>query len=350
VVGDVALVVGDDPLGDSRERLDFDLDAGLLTDLAGDRLAQALAPLDASARKRPQVPRGLPISFDEKQLTPLQHNGADGALRSLYGHGRSLTYDAFPMPYERELDAVQRWLDDTDRIALRDFTVGGAFELKADGTPVTAADREIEQALRGEVERRFPGDAVLGEEQGASGVAARRWIVDPIDGTKNYRRGIPIFATLLALEHNGDLVLGVASAPALGARWWAVKGSGAFRNGEPIRVSTLKELSEAEVASGSLSSIKRAGKLEGFLRLTERAARQRGFGDFWGHMLVAQGSVDVMVEPEVSVWDLAAPKAILEEAGGRMTSLDGEDRIDAGHCLSTNGVLHDEVLGVLRKG
>lgn len=251
------------------------------------------------------------------------------------------------MAYDAELAAVLGWLDATDPVAMTHFRSGAPPEIKADGTPVTVADRTIEEMIRRAIESGFPGDAILGEEQGAIGEAARRWIIDPIDGTKNYARGVPVFATLVALEVDGVPAVGAASAPALGTRWWAVRGGGAFRNGERIRVSSVDDLAEAHVCSGDV--VRYAGdRLEPWLALCRRAARSRGFGDFWGHLLVAEGALEVMVEfPGLSPWDLAAPKIIVEEAGGRLTSLAGEDRIDAGDALTTNGLLHDEVLGVL---
>lgn len=252
------------------------------------------------------------------------------------------------MGYERELAAALRWIDHTDAIALGHFRIGVPHERKDDGTPVTEADRRIEDALRRGIEGDFPADAIVGEEAGTSGDGARRWIIDPIDGTKSFRRGIPVFGTLLALEDDGALVLGIVSAPALGARWWATRGGGARRNGEPIRVSQVTDLSEADVSSGGIGSVRAHGYLEGFLALVERADRQRGYADFWGHMLVAQGSIEVMVDPVVSPWDVAACKVIVEEAGGRTTSMAGEDSIDAGSALSTNGALHDVALSLLR--
>lgn len=252
------------------------------------------------------------------------------------------------MDLVRELASALRWVDHTDRIALGHFRVDVPTETKPDGTPVTEADRRIEQALRLAIEAEFPGDAVMGEEDGLTGSGPRRWIIDPIDGTKSYRRGIPAFATLLALERDGVLVLGIASAPALGARWWATRGGGAYRNGDPIRVSGVTDLSAADVASGGVGTLRERGYLDGFLALVARADRHRGFADFWGHMLVAQGSIEVMVDPVVSLWDVAACKAIVEEAGGRLTTVEGAERpAEVGSALSTNGALHDEVRALL---
>lgn len=253
------------------------------------------------------------------------------------------------MSYDRELAAALSWADDCDRIALEHFRVGVPAVTKGDGTPVTAADSAIETALRRAIQREFPADAILGEEEGTTGSSPRRWILDPIDGTKNFLRGIPVFGTLVALEDDGRVVLGAVSAPALGARWWAARGAGAFRDGRAIRVSSVADLSQAEVASGGIDSIRGRGLLDGFLALAGRAARQRGFGDFWGHVLVAQGSIEAMVDPIVAAWDVAALKPIVEEAGGLMTSVEGEDRIDAGSAVTTNRLLHDEILVALSK-
>lgn len=251
------------------------------------------------------------------------------------------------MSYEWELATALSWADECDAIALEHFRIGVPAETKSDGTPVTAADRAIEQALRRAIEREFPTDAVLGEEEGAAGAGGRRWIIDPIDGTKNYLRGIPAFGTLIALEEDGRVALGVVSAPALGARWWASAGGGAFRDGKRIRVSEVDDLERAEIASGGIDSFRRHGFLDGFLALAARVARQRGFGDFWGHMLVAQGSIEVMLEPAVAAWDVAALKPIVQEAGGRLTTVEGESRVNGGSAVSTNGILHDQVLALL---
>jgi len=253
------------------------------------------------------------------------------------------------MPYDQELASMQGWLDATDRIAMDHFRVDVPYKNKDDGTPVTQADVAIEEVLRQAIEETYPEDKVVGEEGGTAGnpESDRRWIIDPIDGTKNFRRGIPVFATLIALEDKGSIVAGVVSAPALEARWFARKGGGAFRDGAKISVSKVKEIAIAEIASGGVGTIAETGLEEKFAALCRQAARHRGFGDFWGHCLVAQGSMDVMLDPEVAVWDLAALKIIVEEAGGTMTSVKGEDRIDGGSALTTNGSLHDEVVRAL---
>jgi histidinol-phosphatase len=237
--------------------------------------------------------------------------------------------------------------DVADEMTLPAFrTASFAVETKEDMTPVTEVDRAVERALRGRIERERPGEAVVGEEYGAE-AGEVRWILDPIDGTKNFVRGIPVFGTLIALDRGGELTLGVASAPALGRRWWAAGGEGAFADGSPIHVSKVDDLAEAQLCFGGLNGWRKAGRLDAFLDLAGRCMRTRGFGDFWMHMLVAEGAADVATEPEVSLWDLAAVQVIVEEAGGRFTNLAGEARPDGGSAVSTNGVLHEQVLAAL---
>jgi len=218
-----------------------------------------------------------------------------------------------------------------------------AVRTKSDRTPVSEADEAVERAIRERLERERPDDGILGEEFGARGNAARRWIIDPIDATKNYVRGIPVFATLIALDGQ----VGVVSAPALGRRWWASRGDGAFCNGRVIHVSAIDAIGAAMLCYDDVLGFELFGLGERFLDLTRRCARTRGFGDFWSHMLVAEGAAEIAVEPEVAHWDLAAVQIIVEEAGGRFTNLRGEARADGGSALSTNGLLHDAVLAAL---
>jgi histidinol-phosphatase len=196
-------------------------------------------------------------------------------------------------------------------------------ETKPDLTPVTEADRAVEQALRKRIGEERPGHGIVGEEFGAGRPGTARWILDPIDGTKNYLRGIPVWATLIALEREGRVELGVVSAPALHRRWWAARGEGAYVNGRRIRVSQVAELSDAVLSYASLTSWEEHGLGEQFLTLARGCWRTRGFGDFWSHMLVAEGVVDLAVEPEVELWDLAAPQVIVEEAGCRFSDPGG---------------------------
>lgn len=222
-------------------------------------------------------------------------------------------------------------------------------EEKPDLTPVTEADRKVEQVLRDRIAADRPDDGVLGEEFGdVAQTGDRRWIVDPIDGTKNYVRGVPVWATLIALERAGELAVGVVSAPALGRRWWAARGEGAHANGREIQVSGVSRIEDAHLGYDSVRSMAQHGMGEAFLELERRCWRSRAFGDFWIHMLVAEGALDVAVEPIVAVWDVAPIQVIVEEAGGRFTDLRGEARADGGDVLSTNGHLHDAVLSALR--
>jgi histidinol-phosphatase len=231
----------------------------------------------------------------------------------------------------------------TDRFQADDLVV----ETKPDLTPVTEADRAVEQALRKRIGEERPGHGVVGEEFGADGRGSARWILDPIDATKNYLRGVPVWGTLIALEREGRVELGVASAPALHRRWWAARGEGAFVNGRRIHVSRVAELSDAVLSYASLLSWEEHGLGRQFLTLARSCWRTRAFGDFWGYMLVAEGVVDLAIEPEVALWDLAAPQVIVEEAGGRLTDLGGTPTPAGGSGVTSNGLLHDRVLAIL---
>jgi histidinol-phosphatase len=240
--------------------------------------------------------------------------------------------------------------DLADAITLEHFRAANlAVETKPDLTPVTEADRAVEQTLRKRIAEERPGHGVVGEELGADEGGDARWIIDPIDGTKNYVRGIPVFATLIALERDGALILGVVSAPAMHRRWWAVRGEGAFADGRPIGVSRVADLANAVLAYASLLSWEQHGLGDQFMALARSCWRTRGFGDFWCHMLVAEGAADVAAEPEVALWDLAAVQVVVEEAGGRLTDLGGTARPDGGSVVTTNGLLHDRVLAALRR-
>jgi histidinol-phosphatase len=226
------------------------------------------------------------------------------------------------------------------RFRARDLTV----DTKPDLTPVTDADRTIERALRERIAAKRPGDAVLGEEEGGPAKAAVRWIVDPIDGTKNFSRGIPIWATLIALERDGEVVVGVASAPALGRRWWAVRGEGAVADGQRIHVSRVRRMEDAVFSFTRTNLLRQAGRE---LDLIRRAWHARTFSDCWQHLLVAEGSVDAAIDPVLHPWDIAALQVIVEEAGGRATDFAGGRSLDGGSLVSSNGLLHDEVLAAL---
>jgi histidinol-phosphatase len=241
-----------------------------------------------------------------------------------------------------------------------------ATQAKADASLVTRADLEVEAALRGRIAERYPDHAFLGEEDGLHGgpSATVRWIVDPIDGTHSYARGIPVWATLIACQVDGVLTVGVASAPALGTRWWAGRGLGTWRaplsydtsggmeevwagTAERVHVSAIARLEEAQLLYGSFRLTFDAwdGRAVELLRA---AWRTRSFSDFWGYCLVAEGSAEAMIEAEISPWDIAAMLVIVEEAGGRLTDLDGRPTIEAGHAIASNGALHEELLARLR--
>ena len=244
-------------------------------------------------------------------------------------------------PVDRELAFALELADAADAVSTPRFRARDlVVEAKPDLTPVSDADRAVEDELRRRIGRARPAHAVVGEELGDEGAGPWRWVLDPIDATKNFVRGIPVWATLIALEHDGEGVVGVVSAPALGRRWWAARGEGAFADGAPCRVSAVSALADAQLSYDGIA--------DRFLALARRCWRARGFGDFWSHVLLAEGGVDVVVEPEVAHWDLAAVKVIVEEAGGRLTDLAGEPRADGGSAVSTNGLLHDEVLAALR--
>ena len=238
-----------------------------------------------------------------------------------------------------------------DRFLAHDLVV----EAKPDLTPVSDADRAVEHTLRQALRSRRPRDAVLGEEEGESGSGPRRWVLDPIDGTKNFVRGVPVWATLIALQDDGQGSVGLVSAPALGRRWWAANGTGAHTGGaltgaRRLRVSGVGRLEDASVAYSSLTGWEEQGRLHGLLQLSREVWRTRAYGDFWSHLLVAEGAVDAAFEPEVSLWDLAPLQVILEEAGGRFTDLTGAARVDGGSALSTNGLLHELILQALQPG
>jgi histidinol-phosphatase len=253
--------------------------------------------------------------------------------------------------YASELGFALELADLADGISLDYFRrLGGLrVERKPDASPVTEADTRIEQRLRERIGAAWPADAAVGEEFGASGERARRrWIIDPIDGTRKFVRGLPGFATLLALEDAGEMVVGVVSAPALGRRWWAARGQGAFADdGRPVRVSGVAELGEAHLLHGGIEGFVRTGRLAGLAALAVRGWATAGYGDFWIHALVAEGAAEAAFEAEVALWDVAAVQVIVEEAGGRFTDLRGRPTAAGGSALSSNGRLHDEVLRVL---
>ena len=228
------------------------------------------------------------------------------------------------------------------------------IETKPDLTPVTVADREAERLIRDYLSRARTRDSVLGEEFGTTGHSPRQWIIDPIDGTKNFVRGVPVWASLISLAEDGEVVVGLVSAPALGKRWWAVKGGGAWSGrslalARQLHVSSVADLEDASLSYSSLSGWVDRRRLRGMLSLMQGCWRTRAYGDFWSYMLLASGAVDVAAEPELEVYDMAALVPIVSEAGGRFTSLAGEPGPWGGDAVATNGPLHDAVLTLLAK-
>jgi histidinol-phosphatase len=256
--------------------------------------------------------------------------------------------------YDDDLRFAHVLADNADDITTRRFrALDLRVDTKPDLTPVTDADQAAEDSLRNVLRRSRPRDAVLGEELGRSGSGPRCWVIDPIDGTKNYVRGVPVWATLIGLMDGPDVVVGVVSAPALNRRWWGALGGGAWTGrsltkASPCRVSGVTKLGDASLSYSGLGGWSDRGLLDNFLGLTRSVWRSRAFGDFWSHMLVAEGACDVSAEPEVSLWDMAALQIIVTEAGGRFTSLEGDATPDGGSVVCTNGHLHDEVLAQLR--
>lgn len=230
----------------------------------------------------------------------------------------------------------------------------GALDLridtKPDLTPVTDADRAVESEVREMLQRDRPSDSVVGEEfGGATTFTARQWIIDPIDGTKNFVRGVPVWASLIALLEDGVPSVGVVSAPALQRRWWAAHDQGAFVSVDGaaprrLSVSSVAELGSASLSFSSLSGWAQRGLRERFIELTDAVWRVRGYGDFLSYCLIAEGAVDIAAEPEVSVWDLAALDVLVREAGGQFTSLNGTAGPHGGSAVATNGLLHEKVL------
>ena len=248
---------------------------------------------------------------------------------------------------QRALDAAVDAARAAGRIALKYFRGGFEVARKPDDTPVTQADREAEQAIVEILGRAFPDSGVLGEEFGGRGTKEVRWIIDPIDGTKNFVRGIGIWATLIALEERGEVTVGVIHNPVTAELYTARRGAGAFLNGERIRVSDVAELGRAFFVHAGLSIVRKGGHWDGFARLIDATDRQRGFGDYMGYGLVAEGKAEIYAELDLKPWDLAAPKILVEEAGGRFTDFAGRTTIYTGTALATNGRLHDAALALL---
>jgi histidinol-phosphatase len=261
--------------------------------------------------------------------------------------------------FAEDLALAFRLADAADSVSLERFrALDLVVETKPDLTPVSDADRAVEARLREVLQRERPDDPILGEEYGGQDIdrSGRYWVLDPIDGTKNYVRGVPVWATLIALAVGTDVVVGVVSAPALGMRWWASRGGGAWTGhalsaGRRLSVSAVGSLADASVSFSELTDPAWAatGTQAGFHALLDRSWRSRAYGDFWSHLLVAEGAVDVAIEPQLSTWDIAALVPVVTEAGGEITGIDGTPAIDSGSAVSTNRRLHAAVLDQLHR-
>ena len=253
-----------------------------------------------------------------------------------------------------DLDLALAMADAADQISMARFRATDlVIETKPDLTPVTEADKAVEQKIRALLEAERPLDGVLGEEfPDTNTEQSRHWIIDPIDGTKNYVRGVPVWATLIALVIDGVPTVGVVSAPALGRRWWAALGDGAFGRDvtgdtRPLRVSAVSSMSDASFSFSDAIGWERHGNGNGLAKIVDSVWRSRAYGDFWSHLLVAEGAVDIAAEPELNAWDMAAFIPIVREAGGTVTGYNGDDPLVAGNALTTNGALHSAVLSVI---
>lgn len=244
--------------------------------------------------------------------------------------------------------------DSVDQLTMSRFKSEDlTHELKDDNSIVTDADRAAEELIRAQLSRTRSRDQVIGEEFGSQGESNRKWIIDPIDGTANFARGVPVWATLIALEEDGEVVVGVVSAPALNRRWLAAVGAGAFTGprlsaAQRLHVSSTEHLEQAVLSYGSLEGWARAGKLREFVNLLQRVERTRGFGDFWSYMLLAEGGIDAAIEPSLKLHDMAALVPIIGEAGGRFTDLDGTDGPYGASAIASNGPLHGAILEALQ--
>jgi histidinol-phosphatase len=251
---------------------------------------------------------------------------------------------------DRALDAMVDAARAGGAIALDHFRRGVAATLKPDRSPVTVADREAEQAIGERLRRDFPEHGLLGEETGASGPAGARFIVDPIDGTRNFVRGIPFWATLIALEEGGEVTAGVVYQPVSGDLHVCRRGAGAYLNGARLRVSAEPALDRAMLVHPSLTLLRGPDLWPGFVRLIDATARQRGFGDFLCFTTIAEGRAEIGIGLNVKPWDLAPLRLLVEEAGGRFTSWDGVPTIATDRAVATNGPLHDRTLALLTGG
>ncbi len=257
--------------------------------------------------------------------------------------------------YDDDLRLALVLADQVDSLTMARFrALDLRVDTKPDHTPVSDADRQAEEVIRGQLGRARSRDAIVGEEFGTTGHSSRRWVIDPIDGTKNYIRGVPVWATLIALVEDDEVVMGVVSAPALGRRWWAAHGTGAWSGrslatARRLQVSAVTDLADASLSYSSLTGWADRGTLPAFVDLTRRVWRSRAYGDFWSYMLVAEGAVDLACEPDLELYDMAALVPIVVEAGGTFSSLDGVPGPFGGNALASNGRLHQETLAALHR-
>ena len=276
-----------------------------------------------------------------------------GAVKGMLGGGRNGNGGTGAPRYDDDLRLAHVLADQVERITLARFKSADLrVDTKPDLTPVTDADRDAEEVLRGQLKRVRPRDAVEGEEFGVTGHSPRRWIIDPIDGTKNFVRGVPVWATLIGLVDGEEVVTGLVAAPALSRRWWAAKGSGAWTgrslsSAQRMAVSQVSSVADASLSYASLGGWAHLGRREQFLDLLDGCWRTRAYGDFWSYMLLAEGAVDIACEPELGLYDMAALVPIVTEAGGRFTGLNGPPGPWHGTAVASNGLLHDAVLAAL---
>jgi histidinol-phosphatase len=254
-----------------------------------------------------------------------------------------------PAELDRALAAATEAARAAGEVALKFYRTGFDVTLKADATPVTQADRGAEQVIREVLSGAFPAVGFLGEEFGAVGDQRRRWIIDPIDGTKNFIRRVPVWATLIGLEEDGEVTVGVIYNPVTGQLLGARRGGGATANGERITVSATSDLGHATLLHAGLRLLREGGHWEGLVRLVDATDRQRGFGDYLGYALVAEGKAEIYLESDLKPWDLAPCKVIVEEAGGRFTDFAGTPTIHSGTAFATNGRLHEAALALFRR-
>jgi histidinol-phosphatase len=256
-------------------------------------------------------------------------------------------------PYLDDLRLAHVLADDADSLTMARFKALDLHVMtKPDLSPVTDADQQVEEGIRRTLSKARSRDSVHGEEMGTTGSSNRQWVIDPIDGTKNYVRGVPVWATLISLMVDDEVVVGLVSAPQLNRRWWASQGDGAWTGRSLLRatrcqVSDVTRLEDASLSYSSMSGWDERGRLDDFLALSRRCWRTRAYGDFWSYMLVAEGAVDIATEPELALHDMAALDVIVREAGGIFTSLEGEPGPHGGNVLATNGRLHDQALAFL---